>query len=112
MPAAMPIPEAVLEAVLVEAPAMNAPPAASMAPEHIAVDYPPEEPRAAAISLSTAAPRRIRPTIPRPMAAVVASWALTVLVLISLGWGAVHWRDDVMNAWPPSERAYAALGLR
>jgi len=28
-----------------------------------------------------------------------------------LVWAAVAWRGDVMNAWPPSERLYMALGL-
>lgn len=43
--------------------------------------------------------------------AVLAGWVLSLAVLILLGWAAVAWRADVMRAWPPSERAYAAFGL-
>lgn len=43
--------------------------------------------------------------------AVLAGWVLSVAVLLVLGWAAVAWRTEVMRAWPPSERAYAALGL-
>ena len=39
-------------------------------------------------------------------------WLLSLLVLLLLGGAAVAWRDDVMAAWPPSQRLYAALGLR
>ena len=30
---------------------------------------------------------------------------------VLIGWAAVTWRDGIMRAWPPSERAYAAFGL-
>lgn len=43
--------------------------------------------------------------------AVLAGWVLSLAVLLVLGWAAVAWRADVMRAWPPSERAYGALGL-
>jgi predicted Zn finger-like uncharacterized protein len=39
------------------------------------------------------------------------AWVGTLVVLGALAWGAVAWRADVMHAWPPSTRAYAALGL-
>jgi len=42
----------------------------------------------------------------------VLGWLLSVLVLAMLGGAAVAWRGDVMAAWPPSQRVYAALGLR
>jgi predicted Zn finger-like uncharacterized protein len=45
------------------------------------------------------------------VSAVVAAWVLSLGVLGSLGWSAVHWRGDVMAAWPPSQRAYQAVGL-
>ncbi len=44
-------------------------------------------------------------------AAVLAGWAVSLVLLAALGWGGVRWRGDVMRAWPPSERLYAALGL-
>ena len=43
--------------------------------------------------------------------AVLAGWVLSLAVLLLLGWAAVAWRAEVMRAWPPSERAYGALGL-
>jgi hypothetical protein len=36
----------------------------------------------------------------------------TVLFLGAAGWGGYAYRDAVMQAWPPSERVYLALGLR
>jgi predicted Zn finger-like uncharacterized protein len=53
-----------------------------------------------------------RPAKPpvQPVALAMA-WVLTVFVMISIGWGAVRWRGEVMQVWPPSERAYAVLGL-
>lgn len=42
----------------------------------------------------------------------VAAWALSVLVVAGGVYAAVTWRTEVMAAWPPSERAYAAVGLR
>lgn len=43
--------------------------------------------------------------------AALAGWAVTVVVLVVAGTAAVTWRDAIMLAWPPSARAYAALGL-
>ena len=39
------------------------------------------------------------------------AWALTAVVLAMLVWAAVTRRADIIHAWPPSERAYIALGL-
>ena len=44
--------------------------------------------------------------------ALAMAWVLTLFLIVSLGWGAVRWRGEVMEAWPPSQRAYSALGLR
>lgn len=43
--------------------------------------------------------------------AVLASWVLSVALLLGLGWMAVTWRSDIMHVWPPSERLYSTLGL-
>ena len=43
--------------------------------------------------------------------ALIAGWAVSILVLATLVWAAVTWRGDVMRAWPPSERLYTAVGL-
>ncbi len=50
---------------------------------------------------------------PRPKASafVWVGWAASLLVLALLVWGALAYRDDVMAAWPESERLYHALGL-
>lgn len=39
------------------------------------------------------------------------AWAASVLVIVLLGWAAFTWRGDIIQAWPPSERLYAVLGL-
>lgn len=43
--------------------------------------------------------------------AVLIGWVVSVAIVISLCWAAVTWRDDIMRAWPPSERLYNTLGL-
>lgn len=48
---------------------------------------------------------------PAPMLASIAVLAISMVVLISLGWAAYAWRAEVMQAWPPSQRLFAALGL-
>jgi predicted Zn finger-like uncharacterized protein len=40
-----------------------------------------------------------------------AAWAATFLVIGLAGAGAVLWRDQIMQVWPPSARAYQAVGL-
>lgn len=48
---------------------------------------------------------------PRRTPWVGLAWVGSLIVVAALAWGAVTWRADVMHAWPPSTRAYAALGL-
>ncbi len=43
--------------------------------------------------------------------AVLAGWAVSIAVIVGLGWAAVTWRADIMHVWPPSERLYSTLGL-
>lgn len=84
--------------------------AAAPSVQHAAAAYPDAIPDRGEISLSDRDP--MRP--PRPAVgpgAALAAWALSLCVLISLGWGAVHWRSEVMSIWPPSQRAYQAVGL-
>jgi len=45
-------------------------------------------------------------------AGAIAAWVLSLLLLIGAGGAAVNWRVQVMAAWPPSERVFAAVGLR
>lgn len=42
----------------------------------------------------------------------LAAWVLSLLLLAGACAAAVQWRAQVMTAWPPSERVFAALGLR
>jgi predicted Zn finger-like uncharacterized protein len=39
-------------------------------------------------------------------------WLGTVVVLLGLIWAGYHFRTGIAQAWPPSERLYAALGWR
>lgn len=41
----------------------------------------------------------------------LASWTISVVVVAAVAWAAVAWRHDVMANWPPSQRAYQAVGL-
>lgn len=43
--------------------------------------------------------------------AVLIGWVVSIAIVIGLCWAAVTWRDDIMHAWPPSERLYSTLGL-
>jgi len=48
---------------------------------------------------------------PPPVLASLAVLAISVVVLVSLGWAAYAWRAEVMHAWPPSQRLFEAFGL-
>jgi predicted Zn finger-like uncharacterized protein len=74
-------------------------PAAAAVPE--ALPAPP-----AIAPLSSPAPARRRSKAP-----LAAAWLLTIAVLAGLGWAAFDRRAVIMEAWPPSIRVYAALGL-
>ncbi len=51
------------------------------------------------------------PTVRYHRGGIAAAWVLSLLLVGSLGFGAVLWRSQVMAAWPASQRAYLALGL-
>ena len=42
---------------------------------------------------------------------VAIAWVLSIAVLGAAAWGAYARRGDVVRVWPPSERAYLALGI-
>src|SRR3954468_12857670 len=48
----------------------------------------------------------------RGSAALRVAWVLSFVVLAAAAWAAYDRREDVMRAWPASERAYGAFGLR
>ncbi len=39
-------------------------------------------------------------------------WVASLLLLAAMGWAGLHYRQEIMRAWPPSARLYLALGLR
>jgi predicted Zn finger-like uncharacterized protein len=39
------------------------------------------------------------------------AWIVSVAAVLAMIWGAYAWREPIMDAWPPSMRLYAALGL-
>jgi predicted Zn finger-like uncharacterized protein len=43
---------------------------------------------------------------------VWTAWAVSIAALLLFCWAAYEWRAEVMQIWPPSQRLYAALGLR
>lgn len=62
------------------------------------------------IRLSRQAPIRASPYREPPrLAALVAAWVLSLVVVGSLGWGVWHWRSDVMAMWPPSQRVLGPI---
>jgi hypothetical protein len=48
---------------------------------------------------------------PRGRLALAAAWTVSLLVALGLLAAAYVWRADIMAAWPPSTRLYAAFGL-
>ena len=47
----------------------------------------------------------------RPGKALAAAWALSIVLLAAASWGAYARREEVVHAWPASERAYMALRI-
>ncbi|KAA5613263.1 hypothetical protein F1189_06120 [Rhodovastum atsumiense] len=47
------------------------------------------------------------PSAGAPLAAAAAAWVLSLALLGGAGYAAWHWREEIMAAWPPSQRAYA-----
>jgi predicted Zn finger-like uncharacterized protein len=48
---------------------------------------------------------------PRGGAALVLAWLLSLAVLGGAGYAAFLYRAEIMEAWPPATRLFAALGL-
>ncbi len=63
-----------------------------------------------------ARPSALPPPEPEPArkggALAIAAWAASVLILAGAGGAAVQYRSQLIAAWPPSERVFAAIGLR
>ncbi|HET6182532.1 MAG TPA: zinc-ribbon domain-containing protein [Acetobacteraceae bacterium] len=43
--------------------------------------------------------------------ALALAWIGSVAVVLLALWAAFAWRAEIMHAWPPSARAYAAFGI-
>lgn len=50
--------------------------------------------------------------VPRRRGGALIGWLVSLVILALLIWAAFAFRSEVMGAWPPSTRLYAALGLR
>jgi predicted Zn finger-like uncharacterized protein len=95
------------------APAGIAVPAAAEAAD---VPSPPVRPPDPAPERDLWADAQLRPDLDmdppeRGRALVVAAWVVSLVVLAGAVAAAYGYRDVVMQAWPPSTRVYAALGL-
>ena len=66
----------------------------------------PEEPAPSPAAEPIPAPREATNTL-----ALRLAWGLSVAVLLGALWAAYAARESVMRSWPPSIRAYAALGV-
>lgn len=44
-------------------------------------------------------------------ATAIGGWTILVLLVLVIGWSAVHYRRDVATLWPQSASLYSALGL-
>jgi predicted Zn finger-like uncharacterized protein len=40
------------------------------------------------------------------------AWLASAVLLVTLAWGAYAWRAQIVTAWPPSARLYAAFGMQ
>lgn len=101
-----------LESALAEQPAAVADP---LPEQH---DQPPAPPKALAAVPADGAPaisamQRLVQSAPPPRRSFgpLIGWVLSLLVLAFALWAVFNWRTEIMQAWPPSTRAYAALGL-
>ena len=92
-----PVPAVALDVTPVAERIVEEPPA----PVPIAAEVPVETP-AAPVSPP---PRRSRRGV------LAVAWVASFAVLGAAGASVVHWRAGIMQAWPPSERLYAVLGL-
>ena len=75
------------------------------------IPAPPRPPRVMVLPQPAVAAGTLDSRRPNQRQLLLAAWALSIAVLLLAGWAAVTWREGIMRAWPPSERAYAALGL-
>jgi predicted Zn finger-like uncharacterized protein len=110
--------EALPAVIPAESPAMSHAAPATMEPEAEDEHFAPADDGAIPLTVPSLfvpprTPRAVLPKAPprRRGGGIVGGWIVTIVILVALGYGAYAWRDRMMEAWPPSTRLYAALGL-
>ncbi len=56
-------------------------------------------------------PREAPAAAQPPQQAAIFAWVASLIVIVAAVAASYVWRADVMQAWPPSQRAYHAIGL-
>ena len=69
---------------------------------------PPPEPK---VVRPAPPPPMARFPTPRPNVVLRLAWVASVVAVLLLGWAAYAERSAIMQAWPPSIRLYAAMGM-
>jgi predicted Zn finger-like uncharacterized protein len=109
-PPPLPVPQAAPAAAVT---LLTQPPPALAATAKADPRPPPVQPPDPGVYQPTATERLITESDPpQPGPPVWAAWAASIALLFLLCWAAYAWRSDVMDVWPPSQRLYAALGLK
>jgi predicted Zn finger-like uncharacterized protein len=86
-------------------------PTVAPAEEPVPVAEPPAAPVVATARPSAMDRLAAHADLPRPSVRLPMAWGASLVLLVLLAGGAYVWRSDVVAAWPPSARAYAAFGL-
>ncbi len=102
-----PVPAAVVSPPAVPPPAVP-PPVAVPVIKPFSSELPALQPRTGA-SLAREPPPAFRPASHARVA--VMAWMLSLALLGAAAVATVVYREPIMQAWPPSQRAYAAIGL-
>jgi predicted Zn finger-like uncharacterized protein len=71
------------------------------------------EPQATAESPGPSAMDKLaaHPASPQSRLRLRLAWAASLLLIVLAAWSAYSWRSQIVTAWPPSARVYAALGM-
>jgi predicted Zn finger-like uncharacterized protein len=96
---------------------MDAPPSVFSEPAGIAM---PQAPARGASPIAEASPRpssamdrlAVQSTPPSSRLRLRLAWLASLVLLALLCLVAYAWRADIVDAWPPSARMYAAFGMR
>ncbi len=99
-------------------PVAHKPAADEPVPNAPAVPEPPPEPPPPEPEPVVEPPAEIEPALSAEPAVpawrawlLPAAWVLSAVVLLAVGFLALSARNSIMHAWPPSIRAYGAIGL-